>query len=166
MRCAGECKQTLLVVEDYDDVRQMLRMLLESEHMGVLEAANGTEALDILRNERPNAVLTDLGLPGIDGFETIRRIRKIDGFQNTPIVVLSAHSGQSIYEEAFHAGANYFIVKPVDFDELEWLITQILGKGMARIKIRENGRVIAQRAVITNRAADREMMGLRRCLCA
>lgn len=68
----------------------------------------------------------DLALPGFDGFETIRRIRKIDGFQNTPIIVLTAYNGQSIYETALRAGANYFMAKPIDFDELANLVKQIL----------------------------------------
>src|SRR6185503_8608059 len=84
---------TILVVEDYDDVRRMLTILLESEKFRVLEAATGSEALEVIKDEHPDAILMDLALPGIDGFETIRRIRAIDGFQNTPIVVLSAYTG-------------------------------------------------------------------------
>ena len=68
----------------------------------------------------------DLALPGIDGFETIRRIRAIDGFQNTPIVVLSAYTGVSTYETALRAGSNYFMAKPIDFDDLTALLKDIL----------------------------------------
>ena len=68
----------------------------------------------------------DLALPGFDGFETIRRIRKIDGFQNTPIIVITAYSGPSIYETARRAGIEYFMAKPIDFDELAELLKQIL----------------------------------------
>src|SRR5678815_28450 len=99
---------TILVVEDYDDVRRMLKVLLESEEFRVLEAASGAEALDVIRHQRPDVILMDLALPGFDGFETIRRIRTIDGFQNTPIVVLTAYTGPSTYENALRAGSNYF----------------------------------------------------------
>lgn len=117
---------TILVVEDYDDVRGMLKILLEAEKFRVLEAATGSEALEVVKDHRPDAILMDLALPGIDGFETIRRIRAIDGFQNTPIVVLSAYIGTSTYETALRAGSNYVMAKPIDFDDLVGLIKEIL----------------------------------------
>jgi two-component system, cell cycle response regulator DivK len=117
---------TILVVEDYDDVRQMLKILLESEKFRVLEAATGCEALEVIKDEHPDAILMDLALPGIDGFETIRRIRAIEGFQNTPIVVLSAYIGVSSYETALRAGSNYFMAKPINFDDLSALLKEIL----------------------------------------
>ena len=117
---------TILVVEDFDDVRGMLKILLESEKFRVLEAATGAEALEVIKDEHPDAILMDLALPGIDGFETIRRIRAIDGFQNTPIVVLSAYTGPSTYETALSAGSNYFMAKPIDFDDLSALLKEIV----------------------------------------
>ena len=137
---------TILVVEDYKDVRQMLKILLESEHFRVLEAATGGAALKVIRNGRPDVILMDLALPDFDGFETIRRIRKIDGFQNTPIIVLTAYSGQSMYETALRAGTDYFMSKPIDFDELAELLNQILVKGNGRTA--KYNRSAAQRALI------------------
>jgi two-component system cell cycle response regulator DivK len=118
--------RTILVVEDYTDVRQMLKVLLESEKFRVLEAATGSEALEVIKEQRPDAILMDLALPGFDGLETIRRIRAIDGFQNTPVVVLTAYTGPSTYETAIRAGSDYFMGKPIDFDELAGLLKQIL----------------------------------------
>ena len=138
--------RTILVAEDYEDVRGMLKILLESEDFHVLEAATGAQALTAVKNGRPDVILMDLALPGIDGFETIRRIRKIDGFQNTPIIVITAYSGQSIYETARRAGTNYFMAKPIDFDELADLLKQILDDGNSRSK--EYRRSAAHRAVI------------------
>ena len=134
----------ILIVEDYDDVRGMLKILLESEHFNVLEAATGAEALIAVKNGRPDVILMDLALPGFDGFETIRRVRKIDGFQNTPIIVLTAYSGQSIYETARQAGINYFMAKPIDFEELAEVLKQILGDGNSK----KYSRSSAHRAVI------------------
>lgn len=138
--------RTILVAEDYEDVRGMLKILLESEDFHVLEAATGAQALTAVKNGRPDVILMDLALPGIDGFETIRRIRKIDGFQNTPIIVITAYSGQSIYETARRAGTNYFMAKPIDFDELADLLKQILDDGNSRSK--KYRRSAAHRAVI------------------
>lgn len=134
--------RTILVVEDYDDVRQMLKVLLESERFRVLEAASGAEALEVLEEERPDVILMDLALPGLDGFEAIRRIRAIDGFQNTPIIVLTAYTGPSTYETAIRAGSDYFMAKPIDFDELASLLREILFEGNSRVH-----RASSQRAV-------------------
>ncbi len=123
---------TILVVEDYDDVRQILRILLETENFRVLEAASGIEALEVLQKERPHVILMDLALPGFDGLEAIRQIRTIDRFQNTPIIVLSAYDQPSTCEAAFRAGSNYFRAKPIDFEELTALLKEILSDGNTR----------------------------------
>ena len=136
----------ILIVEDHDDVRGMLKILLESEDFHVLEAATGAEALTAVKNGHPDVILMDLALPGFDGFETIRRVRKIDGFQNTPIIVLTAYSSQSIYETARRAGIKYFMGKPIDFDELAELLEQILGDGNS--KSSPYSRSSAHRAVV------------------
>ena len=151
MQQVSKGMRTILVVEDYDDVRQMLKILLESEDFRVLEASTGAQALKILKSDRPDVILMDLALPGFDGFETIRRIRKIDGFQNTPIVILSAYSGPSVYETARRAGIEVFLTKPIDFDELAVLLDQILEDGNVRNS--ESSRSPAERAVINGKTA-------------
>lgn len=146
MKRVGSDMRRILIVEDYEDVRSMLKILLESEHFRVLEAGSGAEALKLVRRERPDAILMDLALPGFDGFETIRRVRQIDGFQNTPIIVLTAYTGQSVYETALNAGTTYFMGKPVDFDELAELLDEILSDGNRG----KYSRPRAQRAVMKN----------------
>jgi CheY-like chemotaxis protein len=74
----GRRMKTILVVEDDDDSRTMLKLLLESENYSVLEATTGSEALKIAKLRNPDLILMDLGLPGFDGLETMRRIRQID----------------------------------------------------------------------------------------
>ena len=143
--------RTILVVEDYEDVRKMLKILLESEQFGVLEASSGAEALKIVKSGRPDVILMDLALPGFDGFETIRRIRNIDGFQNTPIVILSAYSGPSVCETARRARIEVFITKPIDFDELAEVLEQILTDGRARKT--KSTRSSAKRALIPGKMA-------------
>jgi DNA-binding response OmpR family regulator len=120
---------TILIVEDYDDVRRMLKVLLEFEEFQVVEAATGSEALEAIKKQPPDVILMDLALPGFDGFETIRRIRAADGFQNTPIIVLTAYTAPSTYETALSAGSNYFMAKPIDFDELAALLKDIMSGG-------------------------------------
>jgi len=117
---------TLLLVEDYEDVRSILRLLLQGEHYRVLEAATGIQALNILQTVSPDLIIMDLGLPELDGFETMRRIRKNEPFQDTPIIVLTAYTGPFHYHAALKAGGNYIMGKPVDFEELEKLIHNLL----------------------------------------
>ena len=137
---------TILVVEDYDDVRRMLKVLLESEEFQVVEAATGSEALEAIKSQPPDVILMDLALPGFDGFETIRRIRATDGFQNTPIIVLTAYTAPSSYETALNAGSNYFMAKPIDFDELAALLKQIMSGGNTRRP--KHTRMPSQRAAL------------------
>ena len=141
--------RTILIVEDYEDVRGMLKVLLESERFQVLEAGSGSEALEVIKKQRPDAILMDLALPGFDGFETIRRIRTVDGFRNIPIIVLTAYTGPSTYETALNAGSNYFMAKPVDFDELLTLLRQILSEGNTRSP--RPTRALSQRASVQSK---------------
>jgi CheY-like chemotaxis protein len=141
--------RTILIVEDYDDVRGMLKVLLESEKFHVLEAGSGSEALEVIKKQRPDAILMDLALPGFDGFETIRRIRAFDGFRNIPIVVLTAYTGPSTYETALSAGSNYFMAKPIDFDDLLTLLKQIFSDGNTRSS--RHPRAASQRAIVKSK---------------
>jgi CheY-like chemotaxis protein len=138
--------RTILIVEDYDDVRGMMKVLLESEKFHVLEAGSGSEALEIIKMQRPDAILMDLALPGFDGFETIRRIRALDGFRDIPIIVLTAYTGPSTYETALSAGSNYFMAKPIDFDDLLTLLKQSFFEGNTRSP--RHKRTLSQRAIV------------------
>lgn len=149
--------RTILVVEDYDDVRQVLRVLLESENFRVLEAASGPEALEVVEEERPDLILMDLSLPGFDGMEAIRRIRALDGFQNTPIIVLTAYTAPSTYETALRAGSDYFRAKPIDFDELAALLKEILSNGNTRTSTRAPSRRAVLRSNPTPPPQGREL---------
>jgi CheY-like chemotaxis protein len=150
----------ILIVEDYDDVRRMLKVLLEFEEFQVVEAATGSEALQAIKKQPPDVILMDLALPGVDGLETIRRIRSTDGFQNTPIIVLTAYTAPSTYETAFSAGSNYFMAKPIDFDELAALLKDITSGGNTRRS--KHTRAPSQRATFrTNPPAPRLSRELR-----
>ena len=121
----GSRIKTILVVEDYDDARIMLKLLLESDNYYVFEATSGPEAVKTAKRQNPDLILMDVGLPGFDGLETIRRIRQMDSLRETPIVVLSAYSGPVYYQLAIQAGGDYFITKPVDFDKLKAVLLRL-----------------------------------------
>jgi CheY-like chemotaxis protein len=118
---------TVLLVEDTEDNRFMMRRLLEMAGYRVVEATNGEEAVKVARTESPRLILMDLSLPVIDGLAATRLIRKLPDFQKTPIIAVSAHDTSDFQIDALNAGCNSYITKPIDFNELEELIGQLLG---------------------------------------
>ena len=120
--------QTVLLVEDTEDNRFMMRRLLEMSGYQVVEATNGEEAVKLAQSENPQLILMDLSLPVIDGLAATRAIRKLDGFGEIPIVAVSAHATSDFQAEALAAGCNSYITKPIDFSELEVLLARLLGK--------------------------------------
>ena len=119
---------TVLLVEDTEDNRFMMRRLLEMTGYRVVEAMNGEEAVKLARAEMPQLILMDLSLPVIDGLAATRLIRKLPEFEVTPIIAVSAHDTSDFQAEAIQAGCNRYITKPIDFNELEELIGQLLEK--------------------------------------
>ena len=120
--------QTVLLVEDTEDNRFMMRRLLEMTGYRVVEAMNGEEAVKLARTESPNLILMDLSLPVIDGLAATRLIRKLPEFESTPIIAVSAHDSDDFQSEAIQAGCNNYVTKPIDFNELEQLIAKLLNK--------------------------------------
>jgi two-component system, cell cycle response regulator DivK len=119
---------TVLLVEDTEDNRFMMRRLLEMSSYRVVEAMNGEEAVKLAEAEAPDLILMDLSLPVIDGLAATRLIRKIPELGATPIIAVSAHDTSDFQSEAIDAGCNSYVTKPIDFNELEMLIAQLLEK--------------------------------------
>jgi two-component system, cell cycle response regulator DivK len=119
---------TVLLVEDTEDNRFMMRRLLEMAGYQVIEATNGEEAVRFAGSEHPQLILMDLSLPVIDGLAATRAIRNLEGLGKVPIVAVSAHDSSDFQTEALAAGCNGYITKPIDFSELEQLIARLLGK--------------------------------------
>jgi CheY-like chemotaxis protein len=116
----------VLLVEDTEDNRFMLRRLLEMSGYTVVEARNGQEAVQVAEDQQPEIILMDLSLPVIDGLAATRRIREMPDFNHVPIVAVSAHDTADFHAEAIAAGCNSYITKPIDFNELERLLQQLL----------------------------------------
>jgi CheY-like chemotaxis protein len=119
---------TVLLVEDTEDNRFMMRRLLEMTGYRVVEAMNGEEAVRLAETECPGVILMDLSLPVIDGLAATRLIRKLPTCNDTPIIAVSAHDSSDFQTDALQAGCNSYITKPIDFNELEELIAKMLVK--------------------------------------
>ena len=117
---------TVLLVEDTEDNRFMMRRLLEMTGYRVVEAMNGEEAVKLAQRESPHLILMDLSLPVIDGLAATRLIRKLPELESTPIIAVSAHDTSDFQSEAIEAGCNSYVTKPIDFTELEVLIAKLL----------------------------------------
>ncbi len=122
----GNSAPVVMVVEDFEDNRFMMRRLLEMSGYHVLEAINGEEAVEMARRERPSLILMDLSLPLLDGLAATRRIRQEVGLEGIPIVAVSAHDTADFHADALAAGCNDYVTKPIDFEELEALLGRLL----------------------------------------
>lgn len=124
---SGSSAQTrVLLVEDTEDNRVMMRRLLEMSGYSVTEAVNGIEAVSQAERETPQIILMDLSLPIVDGLAATRRIRQLPGSKGIPIIAVSAHDTMDFHAEALAAGCDAYITKPIDYGELEGLIESLL----------------------------------------
>jgi CheY-like chemotaxis protein len=124
----GENVVRVLLVEDTEDNRMMMRRLLELSGYRVSEAVNGVEAVKAAERETPNIILMDLSLPIVDGLAATRRIRQLPDLAKVPIIAVSAHDTADFHAEALAAGCDAYITKPIDYTELEDLITDLTAK--------------------------------------
>ncbi|MGI8641869.1 MAG: response regulator [Pyrinomonadaceae bacterium] len=117
----------VLIVEDYADTRTMMKFLLQRFGYEVIEAADGQEAVERVKQSHPDLILMDLSLPVMDGLTATQIIRKVDGYGKIPIIAVTAY-GNSFYKKAIEAGCDDLINKPLDFDNLEPLLEQYLAQ--------------------------------------
>jgi len=121
-------KPSILVVDDYDEFRKLLRIRLEQRGYLVLEAADGQEAVEVAERELPDLILMDFNLPILDGFIATQYIRQLDTLRNVPIVGVTAHGKEYSQNVALAAGCNGYLEKPLDFEELYLVINRWLSK--------------------------------------
>ena len=103
---------TVLVVDDEPDIRLLVRLVLEMEGYEVMEATSGQDALAAVDERRPDLILLDIRLPGMDGWEVLRQLRENDGEDHLPVVIMSAHSSEPTLDRATSMGSDDYLVKP------------------------------------------------------
>lgn len=114
----------IMVVDDEESIRLMLRRVLSSTQYEVHEAANGLEALNRIKKETYSAILLDLKMPQINGLQVIKKMREMD--INTPTIMMSAYGTIPEAVEAMKLGAVDYLVKPFDLDELKMTLERII----------------------------------------
>jgi two-component system chemotaxis response regulator CheY len=121
---------TCLIVDDSAFARFHLKRLIDSfENVLASEAANGTEAISEYRRLKPDFVLMDIIMPGLEGVETVRRICESDPLAK--VIMISSVSHEEKVREALDAGAKYFIPKPVTTGQLKKAIEEVLNTHMS-----------------------------------
>jgi CheY-like chemotaxis protein len=116
-----------MVVEDSEDIRLMMRILLEMEGYRVIEAADGLRAIELAINEQPALIMMDLTLPLLDGLSATGRIREY--LPEVPVVAISGHATDDYRSAALAAGCTDYLVKPLDFKLLDNILYRLSHKG-------------------------------------
>jgi CheY-like chemotaxis protein len=121
------CQRILIVDDNRDNVR-LAQLLLECEGYAVETAEDAEQALALLRSCRPDLILMDIQLPGMDGLDLTRRLRTVEELKKVRIVALTAYAMQGDEENALSAGCDGYITKPIDTRAFPALIRQHLAR--------------------------------------
>ena len=118
----------ILLIEDESTIRRFLKVSLESNSFEILEAVNGKEGISMAGSYRPDVILLDIGLPDVDGFEIIKKLRE---WSSTPIIVLTVHDREEEKVHALDLGADDYLTKPFGVPELLARIRVVLRRSSA-----------------------------------
>jgi DNA-binding response OmpR family regulator len=118
---------SILIVDDEPRIRDFVRMNLEIEHYGVIEASNGLEALEKLRDNLPDLIVMDVMMPEMDGFETLRHVREVS---NVPVIMLTVRQNDQDKIHGLDLGADDYIAKPFNPQELLSRIRALLRRSL------------------------------------
>jgi two-component system, cell cycle response regulator DivK len=102
----------ILIVEDQEDNRRIIRDLLLASDYALAEATTGEEGLALAERERPDLILMDIQLPGMDGYEVTRRIKANPALRHIPIIAVTSYALSGDDQKAFEAGCNDYVTKP------------------------------------------------------
>lgn len=116
---------TVLVVDDFEELRSTLRLWLEERGYRVVEAGDGEEAIEVARLEHPAFILMDIGMPERSGLSATYKIRKDPELSDIPIVAITGYAAE-LHEDALRAGCVDCLAKPLDLDKLDSLLRLFL----------------------------------------
>ena len=118
----------ILIVDDDQDTRQLLRIRLETNGYETAFAWDAVTAISVTRQERPDLILLDFGLPGGDAVVVMERLRAFPALADTPVVVVSAREPSGTEQRALAGGALAYVQKPIDNEQLLGTIRRLLGE--------------------------------------
>jgi two-component system, response regulator, stage 0 sporulation protein F len=109
-------KRKLLIVDDQFGIRILLNEIFQKEGYQTFQAANGVQALNLVQNESPELVILDMKIPGMDGLEILKRVKKINA--SIKVIIMTAYGELDMIQEAIDHGAITHFSKPFDIDEI------------------------------------------------
>ena len=121
-------KGTILYVEDNPDNRLLVRRILFAEGYSLVEAKDADEAIGVLNKSRPDLILMDINMPGVDGYTLTTKIKSMPGFERVPIIAITANVMRGDRERTLQAGCDGYIQKPLDIDQLTREIERFLAR--------------------------------------
>ena len=119
---------TILIAEDYDDNRELLRLLLANANYDVREARNGQECLDLARENPPDLIMVDLSMPGLDGWEVFKALQANSSTAHIPCVAITAHT-DPVRVRALQSGFSDFVGKPYRTEDLLLTVARLIYRG-------------------------------------
>ena len=122
-----ERRKKILLVDDSPTVLLMERILLQDGPYEILSATNGEEALKVALSEHPHAIVMDVVMPGMSGYEVCTRLREQEATRTTPIILVTTRSSLESLEKGYASGCNDYIVKPFEAMELRMKIASFVG---------------------------------------
>ena len=122
----GEGSPTILLVEDFDDTRLMMKLWLAKNGYRVVEAETGEEAINLAQRELPDLIIMDIMMPGMNGLDATHRIREHQSLRTTPIVAVSAYGADEYRAIALAAGCDEYVSTPFEPSALNELIKSLL----------------------------------------
>ena len=136
----GEASPTILVVEDFDDTRLMMKMWLTRNGYRVLEAETGEEGVAMAQREHPDLIIMDVMMPGMNGLDATQLTRQDRALRRTPIVAVSAYGADEYRRIALEAGCNEYVSTPFEPQSLADLIKALLSDGPTHVNAQDSDR--------------------------
>src|SRR5437667_11221012 len=119
---------TILLVEDDEDTRYLMRLELERRGYRLIEAEDGEKAVALSQKEHPDIILMDISLPRMDGLEATKQIRNHDRMHAIPVVAVTAHQESDCREPATPSVFDAYVTKPIEFDGLSQLMVALIAQ--------------------------------------
>jgi two-component system alkaline phosphatase synthesis response regulator PhoP len=120
-------QKTIIVVEDEPDTAEMFAEMMRLSGYHVFKTYGGVSAIKIIAEERPNAVVLDLMMPGLSGLDVLRFMRSNPGLDSIPVIIVSAKGLTADIREGLNAGATVYLTKPVAYLDLKMAVENALG---------------------------------------
>ncbi|WAA12198.1 response regulator [Fervidibacillus halotolerans] len=114
----------ILIVDDQFGIRILLNELFQKEGYETFQASNGAKAIEYVKNNRPNLVLLDIKIPGMDGIDILKKLKEIDA--NIKVIMMTAYGELDMIQEAMELGALSYFTKPFDIDEIKDTVKKYL----------------------------------------